>query len=313
MKFPVQGTPLDIVKGSAITLALFLAYLSLPLIGLLPGLLAPAAGIYYFLKRGRLAGYVIVLVSAAVLAVDSPVSVPVYLLQCGVMTLALGEFLTRRRGGSRSIVYAVAINLGLIIAVAALYGQVTGTNLHVQVVKGINSSISQTAALYGKAGVKDPELSDLKQAMEQAGAVIAKVYPALITISLGIVAGLNLMLLSRLSSRFSLPLALGDFKRYKNPDQLVWVLIAAGFASLAAHNLLSLAALNVLLVITAAYFVQGMAVVAHSFQRFTVPFFVRFLFYLLLSLQPFLAVIVAALGVFDLWGDFRTPKNKQNL
>lgn len=98
MMFPLQGAPLDIIKGSVITLALFLAYLSLPLFGMVPGIFAPAAGLHYFLKRGRLAGYVIVLTTAALLVIRDPASATVYLMQCGVITIALGEFLGRNKG-----------------------------------------------------------------------------------------------------------------------------------------------------------------------------------------------------------------------
>lgn len=313
MKFPVQGTPLDIVKGSVITLALFLAYLSLPLFGMIPGVLAPTAGLYYFLKRGRTAGYGIVIVSAALLLLHDHVSVVIFLLQCGVMTLALGEFLNRNLGGARSIVYSVAVNVTVVIAAAAVFGLMTGSNLHLQVVKGINSSITQSAAIYGKAGVTGEDLANLKKAMEDAGAIIIRIYPALITIGLVAMAGLNLLLLRVLAVRYALPLQLGDFKRFRNPDQLIWILIVAGFAMLLNNSMISLPALNLLVVTASAYFIQGMAVIVHSFERFAVPFFIRFLFYLLLSLQPFLSAVVAALGIFDLWGDFRHPKNKENL
>jgi uncharacterized BrkB/YihY/UPF0761 family membrane protein len=49
------------------------------------------------------------------------------------------------------------------------------------------------------------------------------------------------------------------------------------------------------------------------FDRFAVQRFVRVIFYILLALQPYLAVAVAVLGIFDLWGNFRTPKQQENL
>lgn len=314
MKFPVQGTPLDVMKGSAVTLALFLAYISLPLVGILPGIAAPVAGVYYSLKSGRIAGIAIVIATAALLAVAvDPATTAIYLMQCGVMTLALPEFLSRGTGGSRSIVYTVAINLVVILAVAAAYGIWSGHNLHAQVIKGINASITQTITLYEKAGIKGDELKTLQQAMQQAGILIGRIYPALVTVGLSIVAGLNLLLLRKLASRYSVSLMLGDFNRFKNPEQLIWVLIAAGFAMLVDNDVVTLAALNLLIVIVSLYFIQGMAVITHSFNRFVVPGFVRFIFYLLLAVQPFLALVVAVLGIFDLWGDFRTPKTKENL
>jgi uncharacterized protein YybS (DUF2232 family) len=59
--------------------------------------------------------------------------------------------------------------------------------------------------------------------------------------------------------------------------------------------------------------VQGFAVIGHFFTRLKVPAFIRILATLFLFLQPFMVLAVAALGVFDLWGDFRNPKKQENL
>ena len=309
-----QGRILDLIKGSVVTATLFLAFMFLPIFGLIPGLFTPAPGVYYALKQGRLTGLALVLATSALLCVVAdPSAMVIYLLQAGVMTLALSEFLIRLKGGARSIVYAVAINLVAISAAAALYGYVTGADLHAKVVKGVEVSITQTASLYQKAGVTGDELKALNESMHQAGALIVTIYPALVTLALGMLAAINLMLISRVASRFRLPVYLGDFKKYRNPEPLVWLLIASGFGMLVQESLVHLAALNVLIVMCTLYLVQGCAVISHFFSTFKVPSFVRLFVCLLLILQPFMALAVAALGIFDLWGDFRSPNKQQNL
>jgi hypothetical protein len=149
--------------------------------------------------------------------------------------------------------------------------------------------------------------------MKQAGAVVGRIYPALVLVALGAIAGLNLQLLRRMAERLNRPLALTELSRFRNPDHLVWFLIVPGFALLVRNTDVSTAALNVLAVILALYFVQGLAVALHLFDRFAVPRFIRITFYFLLALQPYLAVALATLGIFDLWGDFRTPKQQKNL
>lgn len=314
MKFPDKGSVLDLIKGSVATLALFLAYVMFPLLGMLPGVFVPFPVIYYTLKRGRLTGVAVVAVTTVVLALlaDSA-TLLLYFLQCGVISLALPAFLAAGKRGGRSIAYSVAINLGALLLLAAIYGTTQGVDLHALVLKGIQASISQTTALYEKAGVKGEDLKSLQQGMEQAGVMIGRVYPALVAISLAVIAGLNLLLLRKVFARLPEPPALGDFKRFKNPEQLVWVLIAAGFATLLPSSHVTTAALNVLIVTLSLYFIQGMAIIAHFFNSFAVPRFMRVIFYVLLTLQPYLAVPVAVLGVFDIWGDFRTPKKKENL
>lgn len=314
MTFPGKGMPLDIIKGSIVTLTLFLAYISFPMVGLIPGVFASLPCMYYTLKSGKLAGSAIVVIAAVVLAiVVDPATTALYLLQCGIISLALPLFLAKGRGAARAIVYAVALNIAVILVMAVVYGTSQGVDLDRQVLKGIESSISQTMSLYEKSGLKGDELSLLKQGMQQAGVLIGRVYPALLITGLGIIAGLNLLLLKRLSARLPEPLPVGDFKQYKNPEQLVWVVIAAGFAMLVDNEGIARGALNVLVVTLFVYFIQGMAIVTHFFNRLSVPVFVRVVFYIFLIVQPYMAVAIAVLGLFDIWANFRTPKQHQNL
>jgi uncharacterized protein YybS (DUF2232 family) len=314
MKFPEKGILLDLVKGSVATLTLFLAYVMFPVVGMLPGLFAPFPAIYYTLKRDRAVGTAIVAVSALVLALlADPSATLLYLLQCGVISLTLPVFLARGKMGARSIAYTVAINLGIILLLAGIYGAAQGVNVHAQVLKEIQSNISQAASLYEKAGIKGEDLKSLQENMEEAGKLIGRIYPALVVVSLAFIAGLNLLVLRKAAARLPEPPATGDFVRFKNPEQLVWVLIVAGFAVLLPNPLVTTAALNVLVVAIALYFMQGLAIIAHFFNRFAVPRFMRVVFYVVLALQPYLAIVVAALGIFDIWGDFRTPKQQENL
>ena len=314
MKFPDKGILLDLIKGSVATLTLFLAYVMFPLVGMLPGLFTPFPAIYYALKSGRTTGTAIVVVTAAVMAIMGEAALTLFfILQSGVISLALPAFLTTGRRGARAIAYTVAINLGAILLLAAVYGVTQGVNPHTQALKVIATSISQVGALYEQVGVKGEELKALQEGMQQAGTLIGRVYPSLLVVSLAFIVGLNLVVLTKFSARLPGLPALGDFKSFKNPEQLVWVLIAAGFAMLLPNQQVATAALNVLVVTVSLYFLQGMAVIGHFFTRFAVPKFVRVIFYILLTLQPYLVVAIAALGLFDIWGDFRSPKKQENL
>ncbi len=148
--------------------------------------------------------------------------------------------------------------------------------------------------------------------MRQAGVLIGKVYPALIILCLGCIAAVTLAFLRRLSARLPSPPAVGLFREFKNPDQLIWVVIVAGFAMLVKYPGVTSAALNVLIVTLTLYFAQGLAVVIFYFNRLATPAFLRVLFYLFLVFQPYLAIAVTALGILDLWGNFRFPKKPEN-
>jgi hypothetical protein len=68
---------------------------------------------------------------------------------------------------------------------------------------------------------------------------------------------------------------------------------------------LSALSANVFLIALACYFAQGLAIVSYFFHRFRLPRGLRVATYVVIGLQQVAAALVVALGVFDLWGDFR--------
>jgi uncharacterized protein YybS (DUF2232 family) len=312
MNFPDKGKLLDTGKGIIATLAMFFAYISLPLVGFFPGLFAPLPGMYYTLKSGKSAGFAIVLVTTALLATIDPMAPILYLAQSGLISLALPYFVGKGWGGARAIAFSVGVTFVSFLLAAVCFWLVRGVDPHAIILKGIDSSISQTALLYEKSGLKGEELQTLQQGVKQTGALIARVYPAIVLIGLGAIAGLNLMVLRRMAARLGQTLPLGDIKKFRNPDHLIWFVIAAGFTLLLNNGIITTAALNLLVVTLSLYFLQGLAIILHFFDRFAVSRFFRAIFYVMLALQPYLAFAAALLGVFDLWGNFRTPK-QQNL
>ena len=311
---PLQGKIFDVIKGSVATVTLFLAFVYLPVVGTIPGLFASAPAAFYTLKRGRGTGLAILLGSCALLlGVADPAAAAIYLLQAGVLSLALPEFLLRQKGGARSVIYSVAVTIAVLMVAALVYVAATGADLHAKINQGVQTSINQTALLYEKAGVKGDELKALQDSMHQAGQLVVTIYPALVTVAYGLIACMNLMLLSGIVTRMRLPVYVGDFTKYKNPEPLIWLLIATGFGTLVPENLVHIASLNVLLVMGALYATQGFAIISFFFRKLQVPIFIRVLASLLLIFQPMMVLAVAALGVFDLWADFRSPKKQENL
>ena len=312
MGLPGRELLLDAVKGTVLTLALFLAYITFPVLGLLPGIFTSLPGFYYYLKRGATTGAVVVVLTGIVLLLLGDPKVPIlYLLQSGLIALLLPFFYMQGRGTARAIAYAVGFNFLLIVVLAISYGSWSGVDLQGLIVKGIETSTTQAIAVYEKQGIKAEDIKQFTEGMQQAGRFIGQVFPALILIALGSFAGLNMMTIFRLSGRLlpDLPKP-EDFRSFRNPEMLVWVVIAAGFSMFLPYPEVTRVALNLLLVTSFIYFLQGLAVVLAFFQRIAVPAFARFFFWLVLAVQPYLVLAIAILGIFDTWGDFRIPKNK---
>jgi len=309
---PRRELVLDAIKGGVLTLVLFLAYVTFPVIGLLPALFVPLPAVYVYFKNGAAAGAGVFAITLTVLMFmqDGSASL-LYVLQSGIIGLLLPFFYLRGKGTAKSVAYAVGIDFLLIVALAVAYGFSAGVDLQGLLLKGIESSTEQAIGIYSKQGLSPEDLAMLTSGIRQAGQLIASVFPALLLVSLGMMAALNMSVLFRFAAK-TLPLLPrpASFQSFRNPEALVWILIAAGFSALVSQPDLKRVALNILVVLGFIYFLQGLAVVLAFFQRVSVPSLARIIFWLVLAFQPYLVLAIAFLGVFDIWGDFRTPKQK---
>jgi uncharacterized protein YybS (DUF2232 family) len=125
--------------------------------------------------------------------------------------------------------------------------------------------------------------------------------------SLAFVVLVNVLLLCRrFAERRAHWLAVENLREWKGPESLVWALIVCGFVLfIPGMEFAQPFAINVLLILGACYFAQGLAVVAYFFHKNNVPRFLRGLTYILIVFQQIFTLVVAGLGLFDLWGDFR--------
>jgi len=303
--------------GAAVSFILFSAYILIPPAGLVSGLLAPFPTVFCRLRYDRVTALIAILASTAMMAsVFGVQAAGLYLTQCSVIGLLMPELLVRGFNAYRTISWTTAVNLlvYLLAAVAFIIGSSHNLGqLHLLVVNEINGSIAQATALYEKAGVTGDELAVMKQSMATAAQLLVRIYPALMTVMLIIMTGCNVALVKRISGKLGFDLKIGEFSTFRNPDQLVWLLIAAGFALLAGNPVITTPALNLLVVLVLIYFLQGLAVVLTIISRQGFAGMLKVGLYLMLLFQPYIAAVVAAIGIFDLWGDFRTPRKQENL
>jgi len=96
-----------------------------------------------------------------------------------------------------------------------------------------------------------------------------------------------------------------DLRTWSAPESLIWVLIATGFGMFVPSYALALISRNAFAVLLGCYFCQGLAIIGFYLEKFRLPRTLQVATYLLILLQHVLAAAVLALGVFDLWGNFR--------
>ena len=63
--------------------------------------------------------------------------------------------------------------------------------------------------------------------------------------------------------------------------------------------------MNLFVMMMVVYFAQGMSIVIHFLKARKVPVFLWFVLFILIFVQPILIGLIAGMGVFDIWVDFR--------
>ncbi|HEU4341151.1 MAG TPA: DUF2232 domain-containing protein [Candidatus Binatia bacterium] len=235
----------------------------------------------------------------------------------GIFALMAG-LLLGLLGRHRSIEFLVAGVAAALFTAAGglllyLYGSWTA------MMEDFRASLLQNLAtavrMQEKMGFSRDSLALLEERGPHMVEMMLQLLPSLLFISFGLTVLLNIVLLCRRfpERRFAW-LSCHDLREWKGPEPMVWGLIACGFALFIPWlDALRLIAINILLVIAACYFAQGLAVVAYLFQKNNVPRFLRGITYTLIVFQQIFTLMVVGVGLFDLWGDFRRlGKNNLN-
>ena len=174
----------------------------------------------------------------------------------------------------------------------------------------LNDNLTVALRVHEKMGFPQESLNLFKEKIPEIVEQMLNILPGLLFVSFSFVVLLNILFLwKRFPDRRTQWLSITTFREWKCPEPLVWALIACGFAFFVpANEVVTIVALNVLLVTGVCYFVQGLAIVAFFFHKNNVPRFLRSATYILIIFQQIFTLLVAALGLFDLWGDFRRLK-----
>jgi len=188
---------------------------------------------------------------------------------------------------------------GLVISTFLAHGDLANSISAVreQLGRGVDLALSS----YSTIGIPDGTVAAVQTERDVLVAGLLEILPALVVLSGALVVLANLVLLRRWAKGTHDI----DLRLWRTPDRLIWALIAAGFAMFVPFDLVALAARNVFIVLLGCYFCQGLAIVSYFLQRFRLPYGVRIASYALIAVQHIVAGLVLALGVFDLWGDFR--------
>lgn len=289
--------------------ALFLAGGVVPVVGGIAMLFAPTPVLGYaigFPKALWRMAAVVALAAGLIALGAGPSAAGAYLLTLGLATVVIVYMIERRRPFETIVLCAAAAMLvaGAIVALA-----ISGSPA--ALAEGLRHDL-MLAMGRGEKFYKSVGLDSALPPEMRANIVEAtlRLSPALAAISAAFTVLINLGVFWRLSGRqqrvgYTL---FGDLVRWSTPEWLIWVLLGTGFGLFIPVDALSTIALDLFVCVAAVYFCQGLAIMAFYFKVLAMPSLARGLIYFVTIVQPVLAALVCAVGIFDLWIDFRRLK-----
>ena len=229
-----------------------------------------------------------------------------YLLTFGLATIMMVYLIERRRPFETIVLCSAAAMLLAGVAVALAASGSPGA-LAEAMRHDLTLALARGEKFYKSVGIQSTMPSDTRVSIVE---LTLRLSPALAAMVAAFTVLINLGLFWRLGGRQQRIgyMLFNDLARWATPDWLIWVLLTAGFGLFIPVTALSTIALDLFVCVAAVYFCQGLAIMAFYFKALAMPPLARGLIYFVTIVQPVLAVLVCAVGIFDLWIDFRRLK-----
>jgi uncharacterized protein YybS (DUF2232 family) len=171
----------------------------------------------------------------------------------------------------------------------------------------LDNSFERVVEIY-RTGSELPAdvLYNLEQIITSIREFLPRVLPGLLATSVIITVWLNMLIVNYLLFRFKPEkTAWPKFSQWQLPEKLVWLVITAAMLLMVGSGKLQNAGYSLAVTAAILYCLQGLAVFIHFLDRWKVPGYLRVILYVILAVQSYGLLLLAMLGLADIWIDFR--------
>jgi uncharacterized protein YybS (DUF2232 family) len=297
------------ILAVASTVFLLISGVMIPPAGMILIPLVPQPVLFFGLKYGTGLGLGVLFAAVIVFLIFTGEALALAYSIFAIMVALLFRLLGRLR----------SVELLVTVVGAAMFSASAGLLFHVYASwaamiqdfrANLIDNLTGAMRVHEKMGFPQESMDVLKERTPELVDQLLQLLPGLLFVSLCLIVLVNILFLCRrFPERRAQWLSVENFRKWKCPEYLIWPFIACGFALFVPTlEVVGTVAANVILVVGVCYFIQGLAIVAYFFDKNNVPRFLRSATYVLIVFQQMFTLLVAALGLFDLWGDFRRLK-----
>lgn len=288
------------------TLGLFVAGFIHP-IGQLFALFTPVPLILVSIRNGRTEGLMTLGASSVIMAALGGWQAAVILiLSFGLMAIGASEGMRRNWKPEQTSLLGGLLPIAVLAVVVGFYLVRAGRNPITEVEAYLREVIANAAATYTTMGFAEMAAT-ISSISETVIYYFARLLPG-ITIATSVIQAAGCFVIARVilmrqPGTESAP-AQPSLSAWHAPDSWVWGLIAALTLIVIPQEAARFAGLNIAILFAVLYLAQGSAIVDHYLRKAGIKAIGRGLLLALVLAMPSV-VFVIALGIVDIWADFR--------
>jgi uncharacterized protein YybS (DUF2232 family) len=293
--------------ASVQTLGLFIAGFTIPVLGQALVLFTPVPIIVTYVRDGRTEGLTALLAAGTIVAALLGWHIAAILFfSFGLMAVGTAEGMHRRLRPESIVVIGGLLPIAAAGIVLSFYLSYMGKN-PVTILEGhLRDSLAEAAKLYASLGLKDMA-SVVTSVTDAFVHYLVRLIPG-ITVATSLIQAACCYALARTAilrktGSVTIPTQ-PSLAAWYAPDAWVWGLIAALALIMVPNETARFTGLNCAIIFSIIYLVQGIAIVEHVLRRAHIKAVARSLIHAFILALPTI-VFVIALGVVDIWADFR--------
>ncbi|MGI6655517.1 MAG: DUF2232 domain-containing protein [Desulfobulbus sp.] len=195
------------------------------------------------------------------------------------------------------------------LAFWALYGALAGFNPYTELLSAIDQTLEQTREIYtaNELDLGPEVVAATEQFIAAARATMPKMLPGLLLAMIALTVWINMLFIATLTRHAGRDAtrSWGPYATWRLPDQVIWLLIVGVTTLLIGSGSLRYMGGWLVLLSVILYFFQGLAVLVALLDRWNVPVIARFILYGVLLIQSYSLLILAILGILDIWFNLR--------
>jgi len=290
---------------------LYVAGFLVPVLGQVVALFTPVPIIMSYVRDGRREGLSAIVIATGIIAVLAGWQVAAILLfSFGLMAIGIAEAMLRRLK-AEYVALAGGLLPVVIMGISLAYYFININKNPVAVIESyLGKSLAESAKMYSDLGLK--EMSVIITSVSSSFIhYLARLVPGIVITTFVFQAascfGVVRALLIRKPDN-DIALAWPSLAAWYAPDSWVWGLIVSLSLIAIPQETARFAGFNAAILLGVIYTAQGMAIVEHYFRKAGIHTVVRGLLHTAILILPVI-VCVTALGVVDIWADFRKVRH----